>query len=75
MFTKKEQAPRKLYTSEEKVKRYRKLAEGEIQRSLKAGRIEAESLHAIRGNAFAALAVSYQLSPEPEASAMPDGLG
>ena len=75
MFNKKEKEPSKLYTSDEKVQRYRKLAEVEILRSMKAGRVEAESLHAIRGNAFAALAVSYQLSPEPEASAMPEGLG
>jgi len=72
---KKEKGPPKTCTSEEKVKRFRKLAESEILRSMRAGKIEAISLHAIRGNAFAALVASYQLSPNPEPLAMPQVLG
>lgn len=53
--------PREL-TKEERIAHHQKIAEDQLARAAKSGRLEALTLHATRATAHASLAVSYQLS-------------
>lgn len=73
MFKSTPKPERQKYTSAEKALRYRRLAESELVRSGRAGRLEAQAIHTTRAAALAALAVSYHLTPEEGSSEMPEG--
>lgn len=61
-------APPKQLTREELIVRHRTIAESELERSGKAGRLEAQTVHATRATAHATLALAYIMdADEPDA--------
>lgn len=71
LFAKKPPEPEP--TRAELVQRHRAMAEDQLRRAAKAGRLEAETVHATRATAHATLALSYQMpDPEPEPQPEPE---
>jgi hypothetical protein len=65
--------PKAPVTTEQLIARHQSLAEQLLQRAAKGGRLEAETRLATMATAHATLAVSYLLSPPPEAVELDDG--
>ena len=49
-------------TIDQKIARYRGMAESELERANKAGRLDAQTVHTTRATAAATIALSYQIS-------------
>ena len=52
-------------TTAELIERHQQLAEAQLARANRAGRLEAQTVFATRATAHATLAVSYLLAPPP----------
>ena len=55
----------------QKVARYQALAESELAKAGKAGRLEMQTVHATRATALATLALSYQIMAQTSTPAAP----
>ena len=67
MFQKKAPAP--ILTPAQKVAKYIRFAETDLAQASKAGRLEAQTVHATRATAFAATAIAIQMRIDADARA------
>jgi cob(I)alamin adenosyltransferase len=72
MFKKHVQAPAVPLTHEQLAVKHRQLAEAHLARASKAGRLEAQAVHAERATAHATLSLAYLATLSYERSVLPD---